>query len=421
MSIPEYGWYGDDFTGATDTLAELSCRGMRAMLFLDHPDAERLERAGPLDAVGLAGASRTMAPEAMAAELAPAGRFFRDLGVRLMHYKCCSTFDSAPEAGNIGAALRALQPYFPGPFRPIIGGQPNLGRYTLFGNLFAAAGTGGTVHRIDRHPTMRAHPVTPMAEADLRLHLAAQGLDAVNLPYPGYELGETALDAVLEALLDGDPDAVLMDVSREADLLVIGRLLRARAGKDPVLAAGPSSVAQAWCAGRTVKTAPATLSPKSGPVLVLAGSLSPVTRRQIEEATAYRRLSVDPASLTAGATEGMATEACRLLDAGEDVLIVTDAPATAPLPPGKAAEATAALLARIMRQRPVRRLGVAGGDTSSLAARALDLWGFSYAGTIAPGVTLCHGHSDERRFDGLEVMLKGGQMGGSDLLARFRV
>ncbi|MFP5512923.1 MAG: nucleotide-binding domain containing protein [Alphaproteobacteria bacterium] len=32
---------------------------------------------------------------------------------------------------------------------------------------------------IDRHPTMSVHPVTPMAEADLRRHLAAQGLDGV--------------------------------------------------------------------------------------------------------------------------------------------------------------------------------------------------------------------------------------------------
>ncbi len=71
MSAPQYGWYGDDFTGATDTLAELAARGMRALLFLGLPDAARLERAGPLDAVGIAGATRAMAPDAMAAALRP--------------------------------------------------------------------------------------------------------------------------------------------------------------------------------------------------------------------------------------------------------------------------------------------------------------------------------------------------------------
>jgi uncharacterized protein YgbK (DUF1537 family) len=67
------------------------------------------------------------------------------------------------------------------------------------------------------------------------------------------------------------------------------------------------------------------------------------------------------------------------------------------------------------------RLGIAGGDTSSIGIQALDLWGLSHAGTIAPGVALCHGHSDDPALHGLEIMLKGGQMGASDLLAWFHV
>jgi uncharacterized protein YgbK (DUF1537 family) len=422
MSGPEYGWYGDDFTGATDTLAELATRGMRALLFLGLPDGARLGRAGPLDAVGIAGASRAMAPEAMDMELRPVGTFFQALGVRLMHYKCCSTFDSAPTVGSIGAALAALAPGFPNAFRPVVGGQPNLGRYLLFANLFAAAGTGGDVHRIDRHPTMCRHPVTPMGEADLRLHLAAQGLDAASIAYPTYREGEAALELALDRLLAAAPQAVLMDVSREEDLTVLGEVLRRRARRSPLLAIGPSGVAQAWCAGRAATPATLTPRPKAGPVLVLAGSLSPVTRAQVEAAPEYRRLTLDPAHLAqnGGAMEAVAGEACRLLDSGEDVLLVTQPPGDAVLAPGAVAAATARLLARVMQQRPVRRLGIAGGDTSSIGTRALDLWGLSHAGSIAPGVALCHGHSDDPDLDGVEIMLKGGQMGAPDLLAQFR-
>jgi uncharacterized protein YgbK (DUF1537 family) len=423
MTGPEYGWYGDDFTGATDTLAELARRGMRAMLFLGLPDAARLKRAGPLDAVGIAGASRAMAPDAMATELRPVGDFFQKLGVRLMHYKCCSTFDSAPEVGSIGVAMATLGPCFPNAFRPIVGGQPNLGRYLLFANLFAAAGTGGTVHRIDRHPTMCRHPVTPMGEADLRLHLAAQGLVAASVAYPTYQQGEATLDLALEGLLEVAPQAVLMDVSRDEDLAIIGGLLRGRAQRGPILAVGPSGVAQAWCADRPVASGTLALPPKAGPVLVLAGSLSPVTRGQVEAALGYRHLTLDPARLACepGAMDAMARDACRLLDTGEDVLIVTEPPKGAALAPGEVATATARLLARVMDQRPVRRLGIAGGDTSSIGARALDLWGLSHAGSIAPGVALCHGHSDNPALDGVEIILKGGQMGAPDLLARFRL
>ncbi|TPG57751.1 hypothetical protein EAH89_10005 [Roseomonas nepalensis] len=132
--------------------------------------------------------------------------------------------------------------------------------------------------------------------------------------------------------------------------------------------------------------------------------------------------AVDPARLGADTAyaEAEAAEACRLLGEGRDVLLVTERPGAAGPTPGAAAEATAALLGRVLRRQPVRRLGIAGGDTSSLGARAIDLWGLSYGGVIAPGVAWCRGHSDDPALDGIEVMLKGGQMGPPDLLESFR-
>ena len=66
-----YAWYGDDFTGASDTLATLAEAGLKALLFLDVPSAPQLAAAGPLDAVGIAGAARSMAPAEMREALAP--------------------------------------------------------------------------------------------------------------------------------------------------------------------------------------------------------------------------------------------------------------------------------------------------------------------------------------------------------------
>ena len=84
-------------------------------------------------------------------------------------------------------AMRVLSERIPSRFIPIVGGQPNIGRYCVFGHLFAAAEAGGPVLRIDRHPMAR-HPVTPMTESDLRLHLERQGLAGVlSVPYPAYE------------------------------------------------------------------------------------------------------------------------------------------------------------------------------------------------------------------------------------------
>ncbi|GLK83071.1 four-carbon acid sugar kinase family protein [Ancylobacter defluvii] len=415
---PRYGWYGDDFTGATDTLATLAERGWRALLFLGLPTPEQLTAAGPLDAIGIAGATRTMAPSDMARELEAAGRFFAAAGVALLHYKCCSTFDSAPQVGSIGAAVAALRAFFPNPLVPIVGGQPNLGRYCLFGQLFAAAGDG-TVHRIDRHPTMSRHPVTPMTEADLRLHFAAQGLERVGLvDYRTHDETSGTMH------LPDEAGVVLFDVAREADLVAIGRLVASRMDARPMLAVGPSSVARALAgvgaeiAGSGVDRGVSYGLRSKGPVLALVGSLSPVTRGQVEATHSYARLAVDPGRLLSDEAYGLhlRNEAVAALGRG-DVMLVTDRPDGLSVEAGAVATATGKMLAAILEEARPARLVIAGGDTSTMAVRALPIWGLSYRAACVPGAPLCRAHTDHEWLDGLEIILKGGQMGPRDFFA----
>jgi 3-oxoisoapionate kinase len=411
---PHYGWYGDDFTGATDTLATWAERGYRALLFLREPKAEHLAAVGPLDVIGMAGATRSLSPAVAMAELDMAGRFFAEQRVELLHYKCCSTFDSAPHVGSIGAAVRVLKRYFPNPLVPIVGGQPNLDRYCLFGTLFAAAGTGDAVHRIDRHPTMSVHPVTPMAEADLREHLAAQGLEPVGLlDYRSYEGGRASTS--LEACLMGRPDAVLLDVARAADLPIIGRLIEDGLKHGSMLAVGPSSVAQALAAAsedHEKSFTPADVGAQSsGPVLALVGSLSPVTRAQVDAAAGYERIDIHPHRLDEPGYVGTICRRALQLISARNVMLVTDFPQRSPTQTEQVAIATGNLLRVIMSDARVSRIIVAGGDTSSHAMAALAIWGLSYRASLAPGVPLCRVHSEDPRLDGLDIVLKGGQMG----------
>ncbi len=411
MTIPPfYGWFGDDFTGATDTLAMLAERGFRALLFLGIPTPEQLASAGPLDAVGIAGATRSMPPTEMGPVLDTAGRFFAQLGVRIMHYKCCSTFDSAPHVGNIGAAVAALRPHFPeGPIS-IIGGQPNLGRYCLFGHLFAAAGDG-EVYRIDRHPTMSRHPVTPMVEADLRRHLGLQGFGSISL------VDYRALEGAGPANIL-DRDIILFDVSRESDLTVIADRLRKSLDAAPGLLVGASSVARmaAQLLGGTGEPAASQPVARSyGPVLALVGSLSPVTRAQVETASGFAHLPVDADRLRDEPSYGqtLCEQALELLAVG-DTMLVTRPPDGAPGDPRSVAQETGRLMRRIMDRARISRLVVAGGDTSTLAIKALDIWGLSYRAPLVDGAPLCRAHSAVQQLDGLEVVLKGGQMGPVD-------
>ena len=114
---------------------------------------------------------------------APAAHFawLKGLDARFCHYKVCSTFDSSPDVGNIGRAIEIGRRVFGQRVTPLVVGAPQLKRYTAFGHLFA--GYQGQTYRIDRHPVMSRHPVTPMDEADLRIHLSRQtDLPSISSP-----------------------------------------------------------------------------------------------------------------------------------------------------------------------------------------------------------------------------------------------
>lgn len=424
----KYVWYGDDFTGASDTLATFASSGLRALLCLGVPAPERLKAPQSLDAIGIAGAARIMSPEQMIDELEPVGRYASAARVPLLHYKCCSTFDSSPTVGSLGAAMRILKRHRPGPFTPVIGGQPSLERYCAFGNLFAGAG-GGEVFRLDRHPTMSVHPSTPMNEADLRLHLHAQGVEKIGLV--DWRKLNAASDDELNALIDGtESEAVLFDALDEAHLARIGELIWHRAANEPLLAIGASSMAQAVIShwrkiGIAPERGPKTpVKPAVGPVFVLVGSQSPVSAKQtaaaLRDTGLYEPIRLDPQPDGGPDFGAQAATCARLLGAGRSVLaylgpVVTGGPSRL-----EVAQACGKLLRRVLELAPgVRRVGIAGGDTSSISVEALGIWALGFVGLLGPGVSLTRVHADDARLDGLELMLKGGQMGPADVFARL--
>jgi uncharacterized protein YgbK (DUF1537 family) len=99
-------------------------------------------------------------------------------------------------------------------------------------------------------------------------------------------------------------------------------------------------------------------------------------------------------------------------------MVVTDRPDGAPQRAAEVAQATAELVRLVVDEAPIGRLAIAGGDTSSIAVRKLDFWGLAHEARVAGGVSLCRGRSDDPRLDGLDIVLKGGQMGPPDLFER---
>ncbi len=138
----------------------------------------------------------------------------------------------------------------------------------------------------------------------------------------------------------------------------------------------------------------------------------------------FEAMAIDPALLQGdeAALEALARRCIDALAQGRSVMARTTPPAADGPPPLAVAQLCGELLVRVLRRSPqVRRVGVAGGDTSSIALRAVGAWALSWSGTLSAGVSLTRVHAHDKALNGLELMLKGGQMGPPDLFRRLLV
>ena len=245
-------FYGDDFSGSTDVMEVLAANGLETVLFLDVPEERQLERFPNCRAFGIAGSSRSQSPAWMTTNLPRIFQALQQLQAPLCHYKICSTFDSSPQVGSIGRALEIGQEIFGSSYVPLVVGAPALRRYCVFGNLFATVGS--ETLRLDRHPTMSRHPVTPMAESDLRAHLAAQTSKPIGvLDILALQSGQSAQR--LQRLLSQGSEVVLFDVLDESSLRQVGSLLWDSRSQQQFFIVGSSGVEYAltsWWRSRFV-------------------------------------------------------------------------------------------------------------------------------------------------------------------------
>ncbi len=416
-------YFGDDFTGSTDALEFLSRAGLRTALFLEPPSRERLAAMPALDALGVAGLTRSLPPTEMETVLRPAFAALRELGPRHVHYKVCSTFDSSPKVGSIGRAIDVGVALFGGRYVPLLVGAPALGRYCAFGNLFARMGIGsaGEIYRLDRHPSMSRHPVTPADEADLRLHLAKQTAKRIGLfDLLKVELPATEAEAALERIVGGGAEVVLFDVMQASQLARIGGLIDSAAGGAPVFSVGSSGVEMAlgahWAEQGSLQPrtewAPAARVER---LLVVSGSCSPVAAGQIDWALGNGFVGI-PLDAQAPQIDPAIAAARTALRAGKSPLVFTARGQQTGAPASAVTLGTAlGTIARtLVESESLPRVLVAGGDTSSYAARALGIEAVEMVAPLAPGAPLCRAHSTQRVVQGLEVNFKGGQVGAPD-------
>ncbi|MGO1162811.1 four-carbon acid sugar kinase family protein [Brucella pseudogrignonensis] len=432
-------YYGDDLTGSTDVMEAMASNGVDTVLFMNVPDEDLLARFSHCKAIGLAGTSRSETPEWMQENLTPAFNWLKSLNAAIAHYKVCSTFDSAPKVGNIGKAVEIGKAIFDQAYVPVIVGAPQLKRYTSFGNLFAAY--QGEVYRIDRHPVMSRHPVTPMHEADLRVHLTQQtALKTVLADLVALSAAD-ADDRVNAIVKDAD-GMLLLDVdSRESQLQAGEQLWRLRPDAGWFVA-GSSGVEYAllaaWAkAGLIGAKKEFPLPGKADRIAVVSGSVSPTTERQIRHATTSGFTGIDLNPLDLLGENGNQTietaiaQGQQALSQGNSVILNTALGPSADRGTEidkiagsrhKLARSLGFILRSLVEREQLTRAVIAGGDTSSHALRELHVDALTTLLPLpqTPGSPLCTAHGTYAATNGLQVALKGGQVGSDGYFSQIR-
>ena len=421
-------FYGDDFTGSTDAL-EFICRaGAKTILFIEPPIQEQLAAFPDLDAFGVAGKTRALPPQAMEKILLPSFQQMKATGAKHVHYKTCSTFDSSPTMGSIGKAIDCGATVFKNELIPIIGGMPTLGRYCLFGNLFAQMGIGsnGKIYRLDRHPSMSKHPVTPAEESDLRLHIGKQTKEKIGL------IDVLLLEKPINSWKEGlhDEAVVLIDALNEEHLTRIGEWLEAQRKEDETLfSVGSSGVEMAlgnyWNSKNILKTVTEWNRPgMASPLLVLSGSCSPVTAKQIAWAATngFEEVELDAVKACNENTvdETVINKINSLLQQQKNLIVHTGSKQPQNLSSEKLGSALGSIAKESVKQSDVKRVVVSGGDTSSFAARAMDIEAVEMIAPLIIGAPLCKIYSKNKMMQGIEVNFKGGQVGSENYFEVLR-
>jgi 3-dehydrotetronate 4-kinase len=411
------GCIADDFTGATDLASMLVRHGMATVQLIGVP--EREVDAGDAQAVVVALKSRTIAaPDAIDQSLA-ALIWLQAQGARQILFKYCSTFDSTDQ-GNIGPVSDALLDALGADFTIACPALPENGRSVYMGHLFVGERLLSDTH-------MRHHPLTPMTDSNLVAVLGRQSRHPVGLvPYLVVERGSEAIQARFADLKRAGVRQAIADATSERHLIDLGT-----AAADLALITGGSGIAMGLPenfrrAGLLAETGEADRLPAvGGYAAVLAGSCSAATLEQIERfAASGPVLALDPLAL---ARDGAEVEraivwAEQRLGAGP-VLIRSSAPseevarvqaAVGRERAGAAIEVAMARIARALVERGVRRLVVAGGETSGAVVAALGVRGLRIGPPIDPGVPWTVSLGEPH----LALALKSGNFGTPDFFRK---
>ncbi|PDS73857.1 3-oxo-tetronate kinase [Rhizobium phaseoli] len=411
------GSIADDYTGASDLANTLTKNGLRTVQTVGIPDPSLA--LPEVDAVVVSLKIRSVPASEAVTAATEAERWLRQQGAGHVLYKICSTFDST-DAGNIGPVTEALGEAAGGGGVLVTPAFPETGRTVYLGHLFV----GG--QPLNESP-LKDHPLNPMHDANLVRVLARQSRGAVGLiDLAAIAAGPAAAKAKFDALRTTGATMAIADAIFERDLETLGEIALETPVSTGASGLGLGLARALVRSGRISGSATGedVIRPVGGLSAIIAGSCSKATLRQLDIAEqSMPVLRLDPERLLAAGPDEIAAAiswAGDRISAGPVVVAASAAPETVSRlqsqygreASGHAIETATSTIAAELVDRGVRRLVVAGGETSGAAVDKLAIPAFLIGPEIAPGVPVLR--TVGNRQGDMLLALKSGNFGGQD-------
>lgn len=412
------GVIADDFTGASDIANTISKGlpgqgGLKTAQFLGIPSKDA---PADIEAGVVSLKSRSIPAEQAIEQSLAALSWLLAQGCRQIVFKYCSTFDSTPD-GNIGPVGEALAKALGVKGVVACPAFPGAGRTVYMGHLFVK-------DRLLNESGLQNHPLNPMTDPDIRRWLTRQTADKVGLVTQ--ETVRQGVDAVRDALDRGASSGetlVIVDAISDDDLITIGvavtghRLVTGGSGIG--IGLGANFIRAGLAKGNSGGAAGL-----EGAEAILAGSCSSATRKQVEiHSRNHPSLPIDVHSVIAGETTADTLIAFLTGHQGKAPLVYSSG---TPQEVGAlqdrygrqvVADRLDALFAETAQKlvaSGIRRLVVAGGETSGAVVSALDLGALTIGPEIDPGVPVLFSGGDLP----IALALKSGNFGAPDFFTK---
>ena len=404
------GCVGDDFTGSSDAASFLVNAGMKTVLLNGIP--KELPNID-CDAIIIALKTRSIEKTLAVKESLEALAWLSEHGAKHLYIKYCSTFDSTP-AGNIGPIIDAALEKYDEQYTMLCPALPVNKRIVRHGELWVD-------DVLLAESAMKNHPLNPMWASDIAELIKPQGkYPCLKIPYE--MLDSRSLSEIKKHIADyasiNDRFYIIPDYISEEHAKKIAEIF----GQCKILTGGSGVLTElAKYYNKTkIPCKQYIKSSVGGRGILLAGSCSKATLAQIAcfQSSGGVSYKIDPLALL---NKTMTVEMIWQFvedHQSDTVLLYSSAPSdVVQLNQQYGRDKIANIIEQVMAElgkkaykAGIKKIIVAGGETSGAVTQALGFNAFIIGESIAPGVPIMAPVQDES----VRLVLKSGNFGDND-------